>query len=196
MPVQNKITSFGWNGLVIGFSTAQSQTSQPSSRTQYPVSKRKKKMVVIIKLGDSGAVLKFWLLYFIVRRTLRSPMIAACYTATLDRTWGLSPTLRTEFRILDSVFWEPWSSQIWTCVALPWSCISITETKALGWALYLFRPLLHSSFHCYSKLWSQFFLSQTTTHHCSVKNNERNILDQEKNSYFLLQFHRPSDLYV
>lgn len=59
VPVQNKITSFGWNGLVIGFSIAQSQTSQPSGRTEYPVSKRKKKMVVIIKLGDSGAVLKF-----------------------------------------------------------------------------------------------------------------------------------------
>lgn len=98
MPVQNKITSFGWNGLVIGFSTAQSQTSQPSSRTQYPVSKRKKKMVVIIKLGDSGAVLKFWLLYFIVRRTLCSPTIAACYTATLQgvQPWGLSSEFSTQ----------------------------------------------------------------------------------------------------
>jgi hypothetical protein len=56
---------------VIGFSTAQSQTSQPSSRTEYTVSKWKKKTVVIVKLRDSGGVLTFWLLYFVVREDLR-----------------------------------------------------------------------------------------------------------------------------
>lgn len=67
----SKIASDGWNGLVIDFSTAQSQMSQPSSRTEYTIHRVRveTRVVVIMKLGESGCVLKFCLLYFVVNKT-------------------------------------------------------------------------------------------------------------------------------
>lgn len=65
----SKITSDGWNGLVIDFSTAQSQTSEPNSRTEYTVSGWKQRVVVIMNLEESGCVLKFCPLYCFVRKT-------------------------------------------------------------------------------------------------------------------------------
>lgn len=63
----SKITSEGWKGLVRSFSTAQSQTPQPSSRTANSV-RMETRVVVIVGLVDSGCVLQFFLLHFLMRR--------------------------------------------------------------------------------------------------------------------------------
>ena len=66
--VLNKMAREGWKGLVRGFSTAQSQPPQPSSRTENSV-RMETRVVGIMELVDSGCVLQFSLLRFPVRRT-------------------------------------------------------------------------------------------------------------------------------
>lgn len=72
----NKITRYGWNGLVTVFSTLGGQTvSAKQKNIIYTVRMEKKmeKVVAIMKLGSSGGDLRIWLLHVTMRRNIQTP---------------------------------------------------------------------------------------------------------------------------
>lgn len=80
----NKITSFGWSGLVIAFSTVQSQAISAKQRNRiYTVKMDKKKVAAIMKVGGSGSTLRIWHFHFAVRRKVCAPTRAGWSAALL-----------------------------------------------------------------------------------------------------------------
>lgn len=80
--LMNKATSYGWNGLVIDFSSVQSQTVSAKQQNRiYTV--KMEKVVAIMKLRNSGSTLRIWHLYFAVRKSVWAPTIAAWSAAVL-----------------------------------------------------------------------------------------------------------------
>lgn len=82
----NKITSFGWSGLVIAFSTVQSQAISAKQQNRiYTVKmeRKKKKVAAITKLGGSGSTLRIWHFHSAVRREVWPPPRAVWSAAVL-----------------------------------------------------------------------------------------------------------------
>lgn len=102
----NQITSYGLNGLVIVFSTVQSQAvSAKQPNKIYPVKMEK---VVIMKLGNSGSAFRIWFLCFALRN-LWAPTIVAWSATVSHREYVTSKwvsRLMCWFRILHSNCFE------------------------------------------------------------------------------------------
>lgn len=119
----NKITSFGWSGLVIAFSTVQSQAISAKQQNRiYTVKmeKEKKKVAAITKLGGSGSTPRIWHFHFAVRREVWPPTRAVWPAAVLP---GDCVTLRWRTmygrRVQNSLLWVWWESlpgKVLTCI--------------------------------------------------------------------------------